>query len=29
MLVDLAALKLELEKTPGLHNVREVVVPPV
>lgn len=28
MLVDLAALKLELEKTAGLSNVREVVVPP-
>jgi hypothetical protein len=28
MLVDLAALKLELEHTPGLANVREQVVPP-
>lgn len=28
MLVDMAALKLELERTPGLSNVREIVVPP-
>jgi hypothetical protein len=28
MLVDMAALKLELERTPGLSNVRESVVPP-
>ena len=28
MLVDLAALKLELERTPGLSNVRETIVPP-
>ncbi len=28
MLVDMAALKLELERTPGLSNVREAVVPP-
>lgn len=28
MLVDMAALKLELERTPGLSNVRETIVPP-
>lgn len=28
MLVDMAALKLELERTKGLSNVRETVVPP-
>ncbi len=28
MLVDLAALKLELERTPGLSNVRQTFVPP-
>jgi hypothetical protein len=28
MLVDMVALRLELERTPGLTNVREVIVPP-
>ena len=28
MLVDLAALTLELQRTPGLSNVRQTVVPP-
>ena len=28
MLVDLAALRLELERTPGLSNIRQTVVPP-
>ena len=28
LLVDMAALKLELERTPGVSNVREIIVPP-
>lgn len=28
-LVDLAALRLDLENTPGISNVRQTVVPPV